>query len=114
MRDLDEMPVAAIKEEIRLRGGKVSGLKGVLVKRLRELRTKKGFINDEELDDADVVKENDEDYKEEKDDEDEELRETRTEDIEDEIVSCLLDMFIRLQSKYIYSNMPNHCTPLLV
>ena len=87
MRDANEMPVAAIKEEIRLRGGKLGGVKAVLVKRLKELRKSNDFINDEALDEEEKEKEADEDYKDAQDDEDEELKASPTDELENQSVS---------------------------
>ena len=87
MSDANEMPVRAIREEIRLRGGKVSGLKDVLIKRLIELRKSNNFINDEALDEEEKEKEADEDYKDAQDDEDEELKASPTDELENQSVS---------------------------
>ena len=90
MREIMDMPVAALRDEIRLRGGKAAGLKSELIERLTELQTSNSFINDEGLE-GEETKEDDEEYKapadDNDDDADEELKESPTDEVDTQNVS---------------------------
>ena len=68
MRNIKDLTVVEIKDELRTRGEKLAGSRSVLVTRLQNARTGKNLVQDE-AEESDVERDNEEEKEEEDDDE---------------------------------------------